>query len=102
MNRLAHKVALVTGSSSGIGKAMALRFGEEGATVVVTARWMALCEQIVAQIKQKDGGSLGDSDRRDGCLSDPAETLGTSAAAPVPPGCHLIFGGLTSRMPPLD
>ena len=35
MNRLAHKVALVTSSSSGIGRAMALRFGEEGATVVV-------------------------------------------------------------------
>jgi len=55
MNRLAHKVAIVTGSSSGIGKAIALRFGAEGATVVVTARRMALCEQIVAQITQKGG-----------------------------------------------
>lgn len=55
MNRLAHKVAIVTGSSGGIGKAIALRFGEEGATVVVTARRMTLCEQTVAQIKQKGG-----------------------------------------------
>jgi len=55
MNRLAHKVAIVTGSSSGIGKAIALRFGEEGAKVVVTARRLTLCVQTVAQIKQKGG-----------------------------------------------
>jgi len=55
MHRLKKKVAIVTGSSSGIGKAIALRFGAEGAKVVVTARRMALCEQTVAQIT-KDGG----------------------------------------------
>jgi len=55
MHRLKGKVAIVTGSSSGIGKAIALRFGAEGANVVVTARRMALCEQTVAQIT-KDGG----------------------------------------------
>jgi 3-oxoacyl-[acyl-carrier protein] reductase len=55
MKRLAGKVAIVTGSSSGIGKAVAIRFAEEGATVVVTARRMALCVQTVEQIKQKGG-----------------------------------------------
>ena len=55
MNRLQGKVAVVTGSSSGIGKAIALRFGEEGAKVVVTARRLTLCEQTVAQIKQQGG-----------------------------------------------
>ena len=55
MNRLKDKIAIVTGSSSGIGKAIALRFGAEGAKVVVTARRMALCEQTVAQVT-KDGG----------------------------------------------
>ena len=49
------KVAIVTGSSSGIGKAIALRFGSEGAKVMVTARRMALCEQTVSQIT-KGGG----------------------------------------------
>ena len=38
MQRLRNKVAIITGSSSGIGKAIALRFGHEGATVVVAAR----------------------------------------------------------------
>jgi 3-oxoacyl-[acyl-carrier protein] reductase len=55
MHRLKDKVAIVTGSSSGIGKAIALRFGAEGANVIVTARRMALSEQTVAQIT-KDGG----------------------------------------------
>jgi len=55
MHRLKDKVAIVTGSSSGIGKAIALRFGAEGANVVVTARRMALCEQTVAQIVKAGG-----------------------------------------------
>lgn len=55
MQRLTNTVAIVTGSSSGIGKAIALRFGAEGAKVVVAARRMALCEQTAAQIV-KDGG----------------------------------------------
>jgi 3-oxoacyl-[acyl-carrier protein] reductase len=55
MPRLSNKVAIVTGSSSGIGKAIALRFGEEEAKVVVTARRLKLCEQTVAQIRKKGG-----------------------------------------------
>ena len=57
MHRLKNKVAIVTGSSSGIGKAIALRFGTEGAKVVVTARRMALCEQTVAQIVKAGGAA---------------------------------------------
>lgn len=55
VNRLKDKVAVVTGSSSGIGKAIALRFGAEGAKVVVTARRMARCEQTVLQIVKAGG-----------------------------------------------
>ena len=55
MQRLKNKVAIVTGSNSGIGKAIALRFGTEGAKVVATARRIALCEQTVAQIVKAGG-----------------------------------------------
>jgi 3-oxoacyl-[acyl-carrier protein] reductase len=55
MKRLQDKVAIVTGSSSGIGKAIALRFGAEGAKVVVTARRMNLCEQTASQITKQGG-----------------------------------------------
>src|SRR3546814_4069982 len=38
MGRLQDKIAVVTGAGAGIGKASAIRFAEEGATVLVTSR----------------------------------------------------------------
>ncbi|RMH37794.1 MAG: SDR family oxidoreductase [Nitrospirae bacterium] len=55
MPRLHEKIAIVTGSSSGIGKAIALRFGQEGAVVIVAARRELLCQQTVRQIVEAGG-----------------------------------------------
>ena len=58
MKRLAGKIAIVTGSSSGIGKAIALTFGKEGASVIVAARRKDLCEKTAAQIRKNGGDAM--------------------------------------------
>jgi len=53
--RLEHKVALVTGGASGIGRATALAFAREGARVVVSDVDAAGGEQTVQAIRAADG-----------------------------------------------
>lgn len=53
--RLENKVAIVTGSTSGIGLAIAKLFASEGAKVVIAARKEDVANQIVSEIKA-DGG----------------------------------------------
>lgn len=55
MNTLEHKVALITGASSGIGRATALRFAQEGAKVVVNARRTSELNRLVAEIEAGGG-----------------------------------------------
>ena len=52
------KVAVVTGSSKGIGKAIALRMAEHGAKVVVSSRKQDLCEAVAKQITDKGGEAI--------------------------------------------
>ncbi len=53
--KLAKKVCLIAGASSGMGRQTALTAAAQGATVIVAARRVNLCESIVAEI-EKDGG----------------------------------------------
>jgi NAD(P)-dependent dehydrogenase (short-subunit alcohol dehydrogenase family) len=52
------KVALVTGASSGIGRAAALKFGAEGARVAVVARRAARLAEVVAAVEADGGQAL--------------------------------------------
>lgn len=59
-NKLAGKVALVTGGSTGIGLATAQEFAAQGATVFVTGRRQAELDAAVALIGDKAVGIQGD------------------------------------------
>jgi len=52
---LSGRVALVTGASRGIGRAIALELAAHGATVVVSSRKQESCEQVAAEIVAAGG-----------------------------------------------
>ena len=53
--KLAGKVAIITGGSDGIGEATALRFAEEGAKVVIMARGETKGLNVQENIRSKGG-----------------------------------------------
>ena len=52
---LTGKVAIITGSSRGIGKAIAERLAEHGAKVVISSRKVGPCDEVAAEINGKYG-----------------------------------------------
>jgi NAD(P)-dependent dehydrogenase (short-subunit alcohol dehydrogenase family) len=53
MGKLSNKVAIVTGATSGIGKATALLFADEGADLVITGRRVELGQSLENEISSK-------------------------------------------------
>jgi NAD(P)-dependent dehydrogenase (short-subunit alcohol dehydrogenase family) len=55
---LSGKVAVITGSSKGIGKSIAIEMAKQGAKVVISSRKAPACEEVVAEIKKAGGTAI--------------------------------------------
>ncbi len=58
-DQLKDKIAIVTGGGSGIGRAIALGFAREGATVAVTDLEDARAEAVAGEIESAGGNAIG-------------------------------------------
>src|SRR5215469_11213980 len=58
MSKLEHKVAVITGAASGIGRATAIRFAGEGAAVVIADLNRAGGETAVRDCKENGGNAV--------------------------------------------
>jgi rhamnulose-1-phosphate aldolase/alcohol dehydrogenase len=76
---LASKVALITGAATGIGRAVAERFAEEGAHVVVTDIDLGLAEDVAKTIVDKHGLRRATALRLDVSSEDDVEAAFTAA-----------------------
>lgn len=55
--RLEGRIALITGASRGIGRAVAKRFAREGAHLILTARTQGALEELDDEIQEINGGT---------------------------------------------
>jgi 3-oxoacyl-[acyl-carrier protein] reductase len=82
--RLSGKRAIVTGSSAGIGRAIAMALAAEGASVVINARGSDAIEDVVRTIRAAGGTAIGFA----GSVAEPIE------AQALADHCVTTFGGI--------
>lgn len=58
VTRLAGKVALITGGGTGIGRAIAVAFAREGASVAVAGRRLEKLKEVAVEIEKQGGAAL--------------------------------------------
>lgn len=88
--RLQGKVAFITGAGTGIGAATAIRFAQEGATVVICGRRKEPLDAVVAQITD-DGG------KAEAVQADVSDETGFTAALDAAAHRHGRFDVLVNN-----
>ena len=105
--RADEKVVVITGASRGLGRAMALGFGQAGGTVVVSSRKKEQCEEVAAELRGMGARAIavpchvGDWDQCDALIDAALDEFGrldvlvnNAGIAPVPPS----LSGVTSEL----
>ncbi len=105
--RLDGKVAVITGGSKGLGRAMALGFAEAGADVVIASRKIEGCEQVADEVRAHGrralavGCHVGDWEQCETLMTRAADAMGgldllvnNAGIAPAPPS----LAGITETL----
>ena len=94
---LTGKVAIITGSSRGIGKAIAERLAEHGAKVVISSRKAGPCEEVASEINGKYGEGRAIAVP---AISPPRKTCSGWSTRPTAPSARSTFWSATPATNP--
>ena len=104
---LTGKVALVTGGSRGLGRAMCLGLAETGADVIVVSRKLENCEAVAQEIRGEGRRALplaahvGRTDDLDAVIAASYEAFGHVDILVNNAGMNPVAGGLSDLQPEL-
>lgn len=102
MSRLVNKVAFITGAGSGIGRAQALRFAQEGAAVIVTDLRGDAAQAVAREIEAAGGQAIAVAvDVTDSASVGAAVDAGIKAHARIDILCNTA-GAFDHYLPSLD
>jgi len=98
---LSGKVAVITGSSRGIGRAIAEAMAAAGAKVVVSSRKREACEPVAGAIREAGGEAavipcnISDEDQRAGLIAETREQFGRIDTLVLNAAANPVYGSMT-------